>query len=366
MVKTQSILFVQDPNEESELLSSDIVKENYNLLRHKLTSKDAFLKFMEEHRKQNITAIYGGFPAFRSIGGLTRDIIEHAAFYSTVRCVALCSRGVDGVDQEALLERGIQLFNYQDSEPDAMVSGAKQDLVGNEVADCALWHVLEGFRKFSLLMTQMRATKDTILGRAVVAGIPRDQMRFAFGHELLKGKYVESPRGKKCLILGLGNIGKQIGVKLQYGLGMEVHYAKRTEDSEVKDTYGWQFHGMDSLLQVLPQFHAIVVALPGSPETDGLINGEFLSHCKSGELILVNIGRAAILDMDAVTSAIDNGTIRHFGTDVYSAEPAVDALVLQDEYNTTGTPHVGSGTVEVFAQACETALANIIRTTLPA
>ncbi|CAI4039104.1 hypothetical protein SMKI_07G0750 [Saccharomyces mikatae IFO 1815] len=352
-----TILFIADPCETSVTLNSRVFNEKFSILRYHLDTKDAFLDFLERHKHSRICAIYAGFPAFWKIGGMTRDIIEHKSFpRSDLRCIVLCSRGYNGWDLNALREHNIQLYNYQDDKNEKLIDDFKLHQVGNDVADCALWHILDGFRKFSYCQKLTRETGNTLSARAKAA----EKSRFAFGHEL-GSVHTESPRGKKCLILGLGNIGKQLAQKLQYGLGMEIHYSKRSEDFTITQNERWVFHSLDETIYAkLYQFHAIVTTLPGTPQTEHLINDKFLKHCNSN-LILVNLGRGAILDLRAVSKALRKGQIKHLGADVFYNEPQIDEKIRSFDKFTSITPHVGSATKDVFEQSCELALQRILQ-----
>lgn len=356
-----TVLFVAAPNYESQLLNSSQFNDGFQTLTHIVQSKNSFLEFLENHKTHDIRAIYCGYPAFLQIGGLTQDIIEHRCFPKNLKCIVLCSRGHNGFDLDCLSKHSIKLYKYQDEHApyENELTDFKKGQVGNDVADCALWHILEGFRKFSYQQSLTRKHGITLDARSEALGKPG----FAFGHEL-KGLRVESPRGKKCLILGLGGIGKRIGLKLQYGLDMEVHYAKRIEDLEASKKHGWVFHKLDETIHhQLWQFQAIVVALPAVTETTHFIDDHFLSHCNGPELVLVNIGRGNILKKNCVHDALKKGQLRHLGEDVFYEEPIVDQELRDDVKHTTATPHIGSSTVEVFQQSCELALTNIVHVT---
>lgn len=352
-----SVLFIADACETSATLNSKEFNDKFDILRCELDTKEEFIRFLEEHEKDKITAIYGGFPAFHKIGGLNRDIIEHRSFpRNDLKCIVLCSRGCNGLDLDALREYNIQLYNYQDDHDEGLIDDLKIHEVGNDVADCGLWHILEGFRKFSYGQKLARETGNTIVARTNAA----EKDGFAFGHEL-GSMFIESPRGKKCLILGLGSIGKQLACKLQDGLGMEIHYCKKSEESSISGSKNWKFHRLDDTIYAkLHQFHAIVITLPGTPQTKHLINEKFLRYCNS-ELILVNLGRGVILDSQAVSDALTKGQIRHLGVDVFYHEPIIDEKIKVSDKLTSITPHLGSATKEVFEQSCELALANILR-----
>lgn len=352
-----TILFIADPCETSATLNSKAFKEKFRILRYQLDTKEAFLDFLERHEQDKICAIYAGFPAFKKIGGMTRSIIEHKSFpRKNLKCIVLCSRGYDGWDLDTLRKHEIRLYNYQDDENEKLIDDLKLHQVGNDVADCALWHILEGFRKFSYYQKLSRETGNTLTARAKAA----EKSGFAFGHEL-GNMFAESPRGKKCLILGLGSIGKQVAYKLQYGLGMEIHYCKRSEDCTMSQNESWKFHMLDETIYAkLYQFHAIVVTLPGTPQTEHLINRKFLEHCNPG-LILVNLGRGKILDLRAVSDALVTGRINHLGLDVFNKEPEIDEKIRSSDRLTSITPHLGSATKDVFEQSCELALTRILR-----
>ena len=365
----RAILFIQEPNYGSEILNMPELEEHFKLLYHILTTKEDFLAYLETVKDENIVAIYGGYPAFVPIGGLTRELVMNPLFpRKTLKCIALCARGYNGIDLDVLRENNIQLFNYQDAVDEYDLTGFKVDLVGNDVADCVLWHVLEGFRKFSYQQSVARRCGNTVLARGLIAGHSEAEIaekhQYVFGHELRRNNgYSLSPRGKKCLILGLGNIGKQIGLKLQNGLGLEIHFSKKSADPNVEKRYGWTFHPFNSeqLKECLHQFSVIVVALPGNKDTYHLIDSEFLSYCNGPELILVNIGRGDILDMPAIEDALKNNRLRHLGVDVFHNEPLIEELLKKDDFFTSITPHLGSVTKEGFEQSCDLALVNIMR-----
>lgn len=363
-----NILFVQEPSVNSTQWLDLQQNSKFNVVKYILqpttTTKESFIQFLIqcEQDETPINAIFAGFPAFHPIGGLTQDIIELPVFHNNVKCVALCSRGVNFIDLDALAKYNIKLFHYDDSQAENVTtesSGNEIELnqVGNDVADCAMWHVLEGFRKFSYFMQQTTLLEHSIKSRQAIRG---EDNSFAFGHELNKGQFVISPRHKKALILGMGSIGRCIATKLQFGLNMEIHYTKRSGALQDADK-SWVYHSMDSLTDQLNMFDAIVVALPGTPETFHSIDSTFLSHCKKDNLILVNVGRASIFDMDTVSESISSGQIRHLGMDVFTNEPLIDSCLLDanNQDKVTYTPHIGSGTKQVFDQSTDLAISQL-------
>lgn len=361
-----NILFIQEPSVNSTEYHKLTKDDRFNVIKYILATdgsitKESFIEFLMQCNRDGvqINGIFAGFPAFHPIGGLTQDIIELPIFHENVKCIALCSRGINFVDLETLTKYNIELFHYDDSSSDSNIA---INQVGNDVADCAMWHVLEGFRKFSLFMNETITTKHSIKSRQVI----RDDgtTKFAFGHELNANQFVLSPRGQRALILGMGSIGCLIATKLQYGLGMEIHYSKR--GGPIKND-SWKYHPMDNLHEELYQFDAIVIALPGTTETFHLVDTTFLSKYKNDNLILVNVGRASIFDMEAITQGLSKGQIRHLGMDVFTNEPLIDSCLLdsRNKNKVTYTPHIGSGTKQVFDQSTDLAITQLTRWLLP-
>jgi len=88
----------------------------------------------------------------------------------------------------------------------------------------------------------------------------------------------------------------------------------------------------------------LVVACPGGAATRGIVNAEVLAALgKKGTV--VNIARGSIIDEPALVKALQDGTIKGAGLDVFADEPHVPAPLLAME-NVVLLPHVGSATNE--------------------
>lgn len=358
----QTILFVQEPSTSSHEWQKLLKDPHFNVVKYILspstTTKESFLQFLTDQESigKPVSLIFAGFPAFHPIGGLTKDIIESRVFHTHVKKIALCSRGMNFIDLDTLTrkEYGIQLYNYDDS---------PEWQVGNDVADCAMWHILEGFRKFSLFMKHTINTNHSIKSRQIIRDGGQTP-KFAFGHEISDSAFVMSPRGANVLIMGMGSVGLNIAKKLYYGLGMNIHYTKRQKLTPKIDDFPMQFHSLSDLSTWLPEMDAIIVALPGTPDTYHIIDSQFLAHCKPRDLILVNVGRATVMDMDAMDQALQSGQIRHLGMDVFTHEPEIDSCLLspRNQHKITITPHIGSGTKQVFDKSTDQAILHLTQT----
>jgi phosphoglycerate dehydrogenase-like enzyme len=93
---------------------------------------------------------------------------------------------------------------------------------------------------------------------------------------------------------------------------------------------------------LLPQTDVVVLAVPNTAETTGLVDAAFLAAQPDGALI-VNVARGAIVDTDALLAELTAGRLRAF-LDVTDPEPLPSGHPLWDAPNLLLTPHVGGGT----------------------
>ena len=111
--------------------------------------------------------------------------------------------------------------------------------------------------------------------------------------------------GSRALVLGRGAIGQAIERMLQ-GFGVETETVRRSSGLGWKDRLG--------------TFDWIVLALPGTPETRGLIGAAELAAMKR-EAVLVNFARADIVDEPALVAALREARIAAAVLDVTDPEP---------------------------------------------
>jgi hydroxypyruvate reductase len=142
--------------------------------------------------------------------------------------------------------------------------------------------------------------------------------------------------GKTVGILGLGRIGKGIAERVA-AMGMKVAYTGRRPQSV-------PYRFLADLRSLAAAADFLVVACPGGEATRNVVNAEVLAALgKDGTLI--NIARGSIVDQPALIAALQNGTIKGAGLDVFADEPRIpSALMAMD--NVVLLPHVGSATRE--------------------
>lgn len=141
--------------------------------------------------------------------------------------------------------------------------------------------------------------------------------------------------GTTVVVLGFGSIGTEVGRRLR-ALGARVVGVRRTpEPSDGADVVV----GPDALHRVLAEASIVVCALPGGPETAGVIGTEELEALGDGWL--VNVGRGSVVDEAALVDALTRGELRGAALDVTAVEPLPGDSPLWDLENVVVTPHMG-------------------------
>lgn len=140
-------------------------------------------------------------------------------------------------------------------------------------------------------------------------------------------------------VLGLGALGQAAAGALS-SLGFNVIGWSRT----AKTIPGVNsLHGPDGLRRALAQADIVVLLLPDTPATENTLNAETLALLPKGARI-INPGRGALIDDDALLHALDTGQIAHATLDVFRTEPLPPQHPYWAHPNVTVTPHIASET----------------------
>ena len=108
--------------------------------------------------------------------------------------------------------------------------------------------------------------------------------------------------GKRVLLLGYGSIGKAVAERLR-PFGVALFPVARHPRPGV--------YTREDLPALLPRADAVVLLLPLTPETRGIVDRDFLARMKEGAL-LVNAGRGGLVDTEALLEALEAGRVRAF------------------------------------------------------
>jgi phosphoglycerate dehydrogenase-like enzyme len=141
--------------------------------------------------------------------------------------------------------------------------------------------------------------------------------------------------GREVLVLGAGGIGRAI-TRLLLRAGVRARCLARTPRL---DPGIGQIAGMSSLRDLLPSADFIVLALPFTPATAGIIGAPELALLR-GDAWLVNLGRGGLVDEPALVAALTAGTIGGAALDVFATEPLPAASPLWGLPNVIVSPHM--------------------------
>lgn len=154
----------------------------------------------------------------------------------------------------------------------------------------------------------------------------------------------EELAGKTVLIVGYGSIGAAIEARL-LPFGVKVlRVARSARMAPVVSPVG-------DLRRLLPEADVVVVIVPLTPETRGLLGAVELGLMKPGAL-LVNAARGPVVETDALVVALEERRIRA-ALDVTDPEPLPEGHPLWTAPGCFITPHIGGSTPEFIFRAFE-------------
>lgn len=156
-------------------------------------------------------------------------------------------------------------------------------------------------------------------------------------------------------IVGMGDIGIEIGKRCR-AFGMTVVYHQRTPISPAMETT-LETRQLP-LVELLAVSDYVVLALPHTPQTEGIINAGTLARMKS-TATLINVGRGALVDEVALANALREKQINMAALDVYPMEPLPAGSPLIALPNVVLTPHTGGGSYRSWEIDMPAALGNI-------
>jgi phosphoglycerate dehydrogenase-like enzyme len=151
-----------------------------------------------------------------------------------------------------------------------------------------------------------------IMAMLTVAKGYREVVRAQERHEWL----MDSPGkielfGSKALLLGYGAIGKLVEERLA-SFGVDVSVVRRSAGENTLGPSQWR--------ERLGEFDWIILAVPATPETDGMIGADELAAMKPSAT-LINIARGSVVDQDALVKALTGKQIGAAFLDVTTPEP---------------------------------------------
>ncbi len=162
------------------------------------------------------------------------------------------------------------------------------------------------------------------------AEIVRAQDRHEWLAPSMDGKARELA-GAKVLIIGYGEIGQAIG-RMLAGFRADVTPVRRSGADGALGPDEWQAR--------VGEFEWVVLAMPGTPETRGLVGAQVLGAMRP-DAVLVNMGRADVLDQPALIAALHAGQLAGAILDLTDPEPLPPGHPLWSAPGAHITMHMG-------------------------
>jgi glyoxylate reductase len=252
------------------------------------------------------------------------DVLGQAG--DQLKLVANFGNGVDNIDVEAAVKRGITVTNTP-------------RVLTEDTADMTMALILAVPRRLAEGSAVLTADKEW-------TGWSPTWM---LGHRIW---------GKRLGIIGMGRIGQAVARRAR-AFGLQIHYHNRRRvpaeiEEELEATY-WE-----SLDQMLARMDIISVNCPHTPATYHLLSARRLKLVRQNAYI-VNTARGEVIDENTLARLIEAGDIAGAGLDVFENEPAVNPRLvkLARAGKVVLLPHMGSATLEGRVDMGEKVIINI-------
>ena len=239
-----------------------------------------------------------------------------------LRLIAQFGAGVDNIDVQSAIQRGITVTNTP-------------GVLTDDTADVAMALILSVPRR----LFEGAQIMNT-------GGFDGWTPTWMMGRRLA---------GKRLGSIGMGRIGQAVARRAK-AFGLQIHYHNRKPVSprieELLEATYW-----DSLDQMLARMDIVSVNCPHTPATFHLMNARRIELMKP-EAYVVNTARGEVIDEAALARALKAGKIAGAGLDVFEREPAVNEELLGLP-NVVLLPHMGSATIEGRTEMGEKVIINI-------
>lgn len=155
-------------------------------------------------------------------------------------------------------------------------------------------------------------------------------------HEWVHDLPLRSIRDSRIALLGTGDIGREAAIRLRaFGPASMIGVNRSgKDDSGLFDSIVPQ----EKLDEVLPETDLLIISLPGTPQTEGMLNAERLAMMPDGAII-VNVGRGTVIDQAAIEKELRVGRL-FAALDVFEKEPLKKDDPIWECPNLLLTPHV--------------------------
>ncbi len=147
--------------------------------------------------------------------------------------------------------------------------------------------------------------------------------------------------GRHLLVVGAGRIGAEVA-RLGRAFGLRTTcIVNRPAPERAAELHADAVAGPEALAGLLPTADFVVLAMPHTPQTEGMIDAGLIAAMRPG-CVLVNIARGAVIDEDAMIAALAAGRIGFAALDVARTEPLPPDSPLWSLPNVLISPHSAS------------------------
>ncbi len=161
----------------------------------------------------------------------------------------------------------------------------------------------------------------------------RDNQRESIWHD--EGN-VMMLKGSVALVIGLGDIGSRFAALLKafgvYVIGVRRDPSKGCESVD-------EVHSFTQLDSLVEKADIVAMVIPSTPETEKLMSAQLIAKMKKGS-VLVNTGRGATVDNEALCDAVERGDLAGAALDVFDVEPIPSDHRIWKMKDIIVTPHI--------------------------
>ncbi len=222
----------------------------------------------------------------------------------------------------------------------------------------------EELRKSKVVLTNVSGIHGVPIGEFVLGLMlmfaKQAPLCFQLKQQRQWGRFVPTVlRSKTVGIVGLGSIGREVA-RLAKAFRMRVVATRRSARGAGRARYVDVLYPPDQLHRLLSESDFVVLALPLTPESKGLIGERELRSMKP-TAYLINVGRGEIVDEQALVRALEERWIAGAGLDVFATEPLPADSRLWELPNVIFSPHVAGGMEDYVERATEVFCENLRR-----
>jgi D-2-hydroxyacid dehydrogenase (NADP+) len=165
-------------------------------------------------------------------------------------------------------------------------------------------------------------------------------MRCQIEHRWERDVPAREVAGMTMGIVGMGAIGSAVARRAR-ALGLRVLAIRRSVPRRSPDLIADEVCPPSDLPYLLAESDVVVLTMPLTPETRGLIGERELRMMRPGSY-LINVARGAVVDERALIAALAEGHLGGAGLDVFATEPLASGSPLWDMPNVIVSPHVAA------------------------